>query len=405
VKFKPVSEQLAVLQRGVVDLVDVADLRRRLEESRANDRPLRVKFGIDPSSPDIHLGHTVPLRKLKAFQDLGHRVIVLWGTATAMVGDPTGRNKTRPPLTREQVDANKQTYRAQVAAVLDMSNVEERENGEWFDRKSFMDCIALASRWTVARMLERDDFSKRWKAQQPIAVHEFLYPLLQGHDSVELRCDVEIGGSDQLFNLLVGRDLQQQAGQVPQVCMTMPLLEGLDGSQKMSKSLDNYVGVAESASRQFQKLMRVPNDLVAKYSLLLTDANEADVVARVGANPLDAKFEMARAVVTGFHGAAAAAAARSEYDRVHQQGGVPDDVPEWTPAADLRRDASGKVPFPAAIAASGLASSTSEARRLIQGKGVRVDGAVVSDVNLGIGPGTYVVQVGKAKASRWKIPE
>ncbi len=404
-KFAPVEEQLAILQRGVVDLVDLQDLRRRLEQSRTENRPLRVKFGIDPSSPDIHLGHTVPLRKLRDFQRLGHRVIVLWGTATAMVGDPTGRNKTRPPLTREQVEQNKQTYRAQVGAVLDVSNVEERENGEWFHRQSFMDCIALASRCTVARMLERDDFQKRHREQQPIAIHEFLYPLLQGHDSVELRCDIEIGGSDQLFNLLMGRDLQAQAGQTPQVCMTMPLLEGLDGVQKMSKSLGNYVGVAESASVQFGKLMKVPNALLKKYFLLLTDAAvDGELTAAIDRSPLDAKFRLAHLVVAGFHGDPAAAAARAEYDRVHRDGAMPDDAPEWRPPADMRRDAAGRIPFPAAIAASGLAASTSEARRLIQGNGVRVDGVVVNDVNLGFGPGSFAVQVGKSKAARWIIP-
>lgn len=398
-KFLPAEEQLAILERGVVDLVDRDDLKKRLEQSRLEDRPLRIKFGIDPSSPDIHLGHTVPLRKLRDFQRLGHRVIVLWGTATAMVGDPTGRNKTRPALTREQVEANKQTYRAQVGAVLDIANVEERENGEWFHKQSFMDCIALASRYTVARMLERDDFQKRHRERQPIAVHEFLYPLLQGHDSVELRADVEIGGSDQLFNLLVGRDLQAQAGQTPQVCMTMPLLEGLDGHQKMSKSLGNYVGVAESASTQFGKLMKVPNELLAKYFLLLTDVPKARADELV-ANPLDAKFALAEAVVGGYHGAAAAAAARAEYDRIHREGGLPDVLPEWSPSADFRRNADGAVPLPAAIAAAGLATSTSDARRLVEGGGVRVDGAVQRDVKHALGPGSHVVQVGKAKAAR-----
>jgi tyrosyl-tRNA synthetase len=402
VQFPPVEEQMAVLGRGVVDLVDADDLRQRLAESQAQGRPLRVKFGIDPSSPDIHLGHTVPLRKLRDFQRLGHRVIVLWGTATAMVGDPTGRNKTRPALTREQVEANKQTYRAQIGAVLDVEGIEERENGEWFLRQSFMDCIGLASRYTVARMLERNDFEQRYEAGQAIAVHEFLYPLLQGWDSVELQCDVEIGGSDQLFNLLVGRDLQGQMGQRPQVCMTLPLLEGLDGAQKMSKSLGNYVGVAETASEQFGKLMRVPNDLLAKYFTLLTDLPEPRI-AELLPQPLDAKFALAAAVVGGFHGAAAAAAARAEYDRVHQQGGLPDVLPEWRPDGAVRRTASGAIALPTAIAASGLATSSSEARRLIQGKGVRVDGAVVDDVQAEFGPGTYVVQVGKTRAARWII--
>lgn len=400
--FLPASEQLAILERGVVDLVHRADLLARLELSREQNRPLRIKFGIDPSSPDIHLGHTVPLRKLRDFQRLGHRVIVLWGTATAMVGDPTGRNKTRPALTREMVEANQQTYRAQVGAVLDIDNIEERENGEWFHRQSFMDCVALASRHTVARMLERDDFTKRYRAGQPIALHEFMYPLLQGWDSVELRCDVEIGGSDQLFNLMVGRDLQAQAGQTPQVCLTMPLLEGLDGAQKMSKSLGNAIGVAESPSAQFGKAMRVPNELLRKYFTLLTDL-PLDRVDGLLENGLEAKFALAEMIVAGFHGAAAAQNARSEYDRVHQQGGVPDAVAEFTAsAAELRE---GKLALPNALKLAGLVSSTSEARRLIQGGGVRLDGSAQRDVNHLLAPGSYLLQVGKAKAAKVQVPE
>lgn len=402
-QFPPVEEQLAVIKRGVVDLVDEEDLKKRLTASRDEGRPLRIKFGIDPSSPDIHLGHTVPLRKLRDFQKLGHTVIVLWGTATAMVGDPTGRNKTRPALTREDVEANKQTYRQQIGAVLDIDNMEERENGEWFLGQTFMDCVGLASRYTVARMLERDDFTKRYKGGLPISVHEFLYPLLQGWDSVELKCDVEIGGTDQLFNLLVGRDLQGQEQQAAQICLTMPLLEGLDGSQKMSKSLDNYVGVAESASVQFGKLMKTPNELVEKYFVLLTDVDKA-TYRELLSKPLDAKFALAAAIVTIFHGADAATAARTEYDRVHKEGGVPDNLPEWTPDDAVRRTDSGKIQFPTALAASGLAASSSEGRRLIQGKGVRVDGQVVTDMKAEFGPGNYVVQVGKSRAGRWLIP-
>lgn len=400
--FLPAEEQLAVLRRGTVDLVHEQELLVRLEKSRATGTPLRVKLGIDPSSPDIHLGHTVVLRKLRDFQRLGHRAIVLWGTATAMVGDPTGRNRTRPPLSREQVERHKQTYRQQVAGVLDIGAAEERENGEWFHRQSFMDCVALAGRYTVARILERDDFRQRFARNQPISVHEFLYPLLQGWDSVELAADVEIGGTDQLFNLLVGRELQKQAGQEPQVCLTTPLLEGLDGSQKMSKSLGNYVGVAESPAAQFGKLMRVPNELLTKYFLLLTDVPAATAEALVH-NPLEAKFALAASVVAGFHGEAAAAAARTEYDRVHQHGGVPDDLREWRPDPAVRRLPDGRIPVPAGIVASGLAASTSEARRLIQGQGVRIDGAVCADVNAAVGPGSYVVQVGKARAARWVV--
>ncbi|MCR9247060.1 MAG: tyrosine--tRNA ligase [bacterium] len=395
--FLPAKEQLAIIERGVVDLVDREDLEKRLEKSRATGTPLRVKFGIDPSSPDIHLGHTVPLRKLRDFQRLGHRVIVLWGTATAMVGDPSGKNKTRPALTREAVEANKQTYREQIGAVLDTDNIEERENGEWFHEQSFMDCITLASRYTVARMLERDDFSKRYKEQRPIAVHEFLYPLLQGQDSVELQCDVEIGGSDQLFNLLVGRDLQGQQGQTPQICLTLPIIEGLDGTQKMSKSLGNYIGVQESSSEQFGKVMKVPNDLLEKYFTLLTDVSNERIAELVG-NPLEAKFALAHAIVADYHGEDAATAARKEYDRVHQQGGLPDDLPEFTVPSDQLKD--GVIWLPAAMTFAKLCASNSEGRRLVQGGGVRIDGAVMKDPKHGLAPGDYVLQVGKRKAAK-----
>ena len=401
VTFLPVDEQLEILRDGIVDLVDENDLRKRLSDSKANNRPLRVKLGIDPSSPDIHIGHAVVLRKLAQFQRLGHLPIVLWGTSTAMVGDPTGRNKTRPPLTREQVDSNKQTYREQIAAVLDTSRVEERENGEWFDRMSFMDCVQLAGRYTVARILERDDFQKRFSQSQPISVHEFLYPLLQGWDSVELKADVELGGTDQLFNLLVGRELQKQTGQAPQVCITLPLLEGIDGSQKMSKSLGNYVGVREAASSQFQKLMKVPNALLEKYLTLTTDvpiARRKELLQ----SPLDAKFALSHAVVANYHGEAAAVSARAEYDRMHQQGGLPDVVPEFTASADQLKD--GKLWLPAALALSGLCASNSDGRRLVDGGGVRVDGNVQKDSKHALPSGSYLLQVGKQKAARVHVP-
>ena len=401
VTFLPVDEQLEILRDGIVDLVDENDLRKRLSDSKANNRPLRVKLGIDPSSPDIHIGHAVVLRKLAQFQRLGHLPIVLWGTSTAMVGDPTGRNKTRPPLTREQVDSNKQTYREQIAAVLDTSRVEERENGEWFDRMSFMDCVQLAGRYTVARILERDDFQKRFSQSQPISVHEFLYPLLQGWDSVELKADVELGGTDQLFNLLVGRELQKQTGQAPQVCITLPLLEGIDGSQKMSKSLGNYVGVREPASAQFQKLMRVPNANLGKYLTLTTDIGK-DRREELLKSPLDAKFALAHAVVATYHGEDAAVAARAEYDRMHQQGGLPDVVPEFTAVQEQLKD--GKLWLPAALALSGLCASNSDGRRLVEGGGVRIDGNVVKDSKHALPHGSYLLQVGKQKAARVHVP-
>jgi len=401
VKFPPVEEQLAIIQRGTVDLVELDDLRERLERSRASGAPLRVKLGIDPSSPDIHLGHTVVLRKLSDFQRLGHTVIVLWGTTTAMLGDPTGRNKTRPPLDRAQVEANKLTYRNQIAAVLDVGGIEERENGEWFDKKSFMDCILLTGRYTVARILERDDFEKRFKGGQPISVHEFLYPLLQGWDSVELAADVEIGGTDQLFNLMVGRELQKQEGQPSQVCITTPLLEGVDGSQKMSKSLGNYIGVRDKPGEMLQKLMRLPNELIEKYFSLLTSVAPASV-AELQNRPLDAKFELARVIVTGFHGQSAAAAAREEFDRMHQRGGLPDDVPELV--IDPAALTEGKLWLPAALAQAGLCRSNSDGRRLVQGGGVRVDGTICKDPKAQLEPGAWLLQVGKKKAARVVVP-
>jgi tyrosyl-tRNA synthetase len=402
VSFPPVDEQLALIRRGTIDLVHEGELRARLEQSRKSGRPLRIKLGIDPSSPDLHLGHTVVLRKLRDFQRLGHTAVLLWGTATAMVGDPTGRNKTRPTLTREQVAANKQTYREQVAAVLDIGRIEERENGEWFDRMSFMDCIKLAGRYTVARILERNDFSKRYAEGQPVSMHELLYPLLQGWDSVELKADVELGGTDQLFNLMVGRALQEQAEQPPQVCITTPLLEGLDGSQKMSKSLGNYVGVRESASVMFGKLMRLPNDLLAKYFTLLTDFAADRVQALLAGHPLEAKFALAHAVSAGYHGEEAAVAARAEYDRMHQQGGVPDVVPEVTVGTDLLRE--GRIGLAAALVAAGLCTSNGEGKRLIEGNGVRVDGTVIADLRATLGTGSWLVQAGKRKAARITVP-
>ncbi|GAB4163214.1 MAG: tyrosine--tRNA ligase [Planctomycetota bacterium] len=400
--FPPVDEQLSVLRRGVVDLVDEKDLAERLERSRESGVPLRVKLGIDPSSPDIHLGHTVPLRKLRDFQRLGHRAIVLWGTATAMVGDPTGRNKTRPPLSREQVEQNKRTYREQVGAVLDIEDVEERENGEWFERQGFMDCVALASRFTLARILERDDFQKRFSQNLPISLHEFLYPLLQGWDSVELRADVEIGGTDQLFNLLVGRELQKQAGQEPQVCMTLPLIEGLDGSQKMSKSLGNYIGVRESPREMFGKSMSVPDQLMEKYFTLLTDEPPQRIAELLAGHPRDAKVALAEAIVRNYHGDRAAARAHEEFDRMFREGGLPDEVPVIDVAVDLLRD--GKVQVAALLRAAGFCASNGEGRRLIAGGGVRVDGDRIGDVAQELGPGEYLLRSGKRKAVRVRIP-
>jgi len=398
VAFPPLAEQLAVIKRGIVDLVDETDLAGRLQASRQTGKPLRVKLGIDPSSPDIHLGHTVVLRKLRDFQRLGHTAIVLWGTATAMVGDPTGRNKTRPALSRAQVEANKQTYRAQIGTVLDIGAAEERENGEWFLRQSFMDCIALASRYTVARILERDDFQQRQAQNQPISIHEFLYPLLQGWDSVELQADIELGGTDQLFNLMVGRELQKQQGQRPQVCITTPLLEGLDGQNKMSKSLGNYIAVLDPPREMFGKTMSVPDAMLRKYFTLLTDQPEARVEQLLAGHPRAAKVALAQAIVTAYHGAVAGSAAVAEFERMFKHGGLPDQVPEVLLPATALRD--GRVLLSAALVAAGFCASNSEGRRLIQGGGVKVDGQPATDAAAVLVPGRYLLQSGKRHAAR-----
>ncbi len=395
--FLPAEEQLRVLERGVVDLVERKELLERLEKSRREGRPLRIKLGIDPSSPDIHLGHAVVLRKLRDFQNLGHQVIVLWGTATAMLGDPTGKNKTRPTLTREQVEANKQTYKAQVGRVLDLERIEERENGEWFDAMGFMGAVRLAAGTTVARMLERDSFEKRYRAGEPISVHELLYPIMQGWDSVELRCDVEIGGTDQLFNLHMGRELQRREGQEAQICLTTPILTGLDGTEKMSKSLGNYIGVSDAPRDMFGKCMSVPDDRMREWFTLVTDVALDEVDVLLGGHPRAAKVALARAVTALYHGDEAADAAVAEFDRMFREGGTPDEMPEHT--VD-RPEGAEQVLLPNLLAAIGFCASTSEARRLIQGGGIRVDGEVVADPKAGVPVGTYHVQAGKRKHAR-----
>jgi tyrosyl-tRNA synthetase len=401
-KFLPVDEQLARIARGTVDLVSRDELAQRLADSRKSGRPLRVKLGIDPSSPDIHVGHTVVLRKLRDFQELGHTAVVLWGTATAMVGDPTGKNKTRPTLTREEVEVNKRTYKDQVRRVLDMDRAEERENGEWFDRMSFMDGVRLSARYTVARILERDSFQERFSRGVPISVHELLYPLMQGHDSVELHADVELGGTDQLFNLLVGRELQKEAGQAPQVCVTTPLLEGLDGAQKMSKSLGNTIGVTEAPREMFGKCMSIPDALMAKYFTLLTDVGGRELEAVLAGHPRDAKVRLAREIVSVYHGAAAAGDAAAEFDRMFREGGLPDEIPEVAvTSGDLR---GGTVLLALVLARAGFCKTNSDGRRLIEGGGVRVDGAVVGDPRATLQTGCYLVQSGKRHAARVVVP-
>ena len=388
---------LAVTRRGCEELIPEADWVAKLQRAEASGQPLRIKLGLDPTAPDIHLGHTVVLNKLRQLQDLGHTVIFLIGDFTSMIGDPSGRNTTRPPLTREQIEANARTYYAQASLVLDPAKTEIRTNSEWSDALGARGMIELAARYTLARMMERDDFAKRFKAGLPISVHELLYPLMQGYDSVALRADLELGGTDQKFNLLVGRALQQEYGQEPQCILTMPLLEGLDGVEKMSKSKGNYIGISEPPASMFAKLLSISDDLMWRYFTLLSFRPE-DAIARLraevagGRNPKDAKVMLAREITERFHGRAGADAAVEDFAR-RASGGIPDEIDELTlEGAPL---AIGVL-----LKRAGLVPSTSEAMRLIGQRGVRIDGAIVEDRALQVGAGTCVVQVGKRRFAR-----
>ena len=392
-----VREGMRVSKRRCDELLPEADWLAKLARSEATGVPLRVKLGMDPTAPDIHLGHTVVLNKLRDLQDLGHTVIFLIGDFTSMIGDPSGRNSTRPPLTREQIEANASTYYAQASLVLDPDRTEIRYNSEWSDPLGARGLIQLASRYTVARMMERDDFSKRFKSNTPISVHEFLYPLMQGYDSVALRSDLELGGTDQKFNLLVGRALQSEYGQEPQCVMTMPLLEGLDGVEKMSKSKGNYIGISEPANAMFAKLMSISDVLMWRYFELLS-FRSVDEIARLktetdaGRNPRDAKVLLAKEITARFHGAAAADAGESDFD-LRSRGGIPADID------DVAMEGA-PLGIGAVLKQAGLAPSGSEALRLVDGGGVRVDGAVVVDRATKLPAGTFVVQVGKRKFAR-----
>jgi len=392
-----VREALAVSLRGCEELLPQAEWQAKLARSQALGQPLRIKFGLDPTAPDLHLGHTVVFHKMRQLQDLGHVVIPLIGDFTTMIGDPSGRNNTRPPLTREQIEANAKTYFDQIGLVLDMGRAEVRYNSEWSDPLGARGLIQLAARYTVARMMERDDFSKRFAGNTPISVHEFLYPLMQGYDSVALRSDLELGGTDQKFNLLVGRHLQQEYGQEPQCVLTMPLLEGLDGVEKMSKSKGNYIGITEPANTMFAKVMSVSDTLMWRWMSLLSRRSEHDIAAlraevQAGRNPKDAKVLLAVELTARFHGAAAARAADEDFHR-RAAGGVPDVIAEVSLAG-------APVAIGALLKQAGLAPSSSEALRLVEQGGVRIDGVVVSDKALKVGAGSYVVQVGKRKFAR-----
>ncbi len=396
-----VREALAVSLRGCDELIPQEEWVKKLARSEATGKPLRIKLGLDPTAPDIHLGHTVVLNKMRQLQDLGHTVIFLIGDFTSMIGDPSGRNTTRPPLTAEQIKQNAQTYYKQASLVLDPGKTEIRYNSEWSDPLGARGMIQLASRYTVARMMERNDFHDRFKAGQSISVHEFLYPLMQGYDSVALESDLELGGTDQKFNLLVGRQLQSEYGQEPQCILTMPLLEGLDGVEKMSKSKNNYIGISEEPNTMFAKVLSISDVLMWKWYTLLSFQSEAAIAAlqaevAAGRNPKDAKVALAKEITARFHSAAAADAAEQDFIN-RSQGGIPDQIDEMQLGLGEGGMALG---IGALLKMAGLADSSGAGNRLIDGGGVRVDSVVVSDKGLKLGAGTYVLQVGKRKFVR-----
>jgi tyrosyl-tRNA synthetase len=391
-----VDAALDIIKRGVDELIVESELRKKLETGRK----LRIKLGLDPTAPDLHLGHTVVLNKMRQMQDLGHQVIFLIGDFTSAIGDPSGRNATRPPLTKEQIEVNAKTYFAQASLVLDAAKTEIRYNSEWCDPLGARGMIQLASRWTVARMLERDDFTKRYEGGVPISVHEFLYPLMQGYDSVALKSDLELGGTDQKFNLLVGRELQKQYGQEPQCILTMPLLEGLDGVEKMSKSKGNYIGITDAPNDMFAKLMSVSDELMWKYIPMLS-FQSPDVIAvwkrevEAGRNPRDIKVTFAQEIVTRFHSKAEAESALADFE-LRSRGGIPDEMEEITLTVAGESLGIGQL-----LKQAGLTPSTAEAFRMIEQGGVKLDGEKVSDKTLVIAKGvTVVAQIGKRRFAR-----
>ena len=392
-----VREAMAVTLRGCEELLPHDDWASKLARAERSGVPLRIKFGMDPTAPDLHLGHTVVLNKMRQLQDLGHTVIPLIGDFTTTIGDPSGRNSTRPPLTREQIEANAQTYFEQLRQVVDIDRAEVRYNSEWSDPLGARGMIQLAARYTVARMMERDDFRRRFDSNTPISVHEFLYPLMQGYDSVALKADLELGGTDQKFNLLMGRHLQAEYGQEPQCILTMPLLEGLDGVEKMSKSKNNYIGISEPANTMFAKVLSISDTLMWRWYTLLS-FQSMDGIERLrqevaaGRNPKDAKVALAKEITTRFHSAAAADAAEQDFIN-RSKGGIPDDIAELSLSG-------APMGIGALLKAAGLAPSTSEANRLIDGGGVRIDGAVIRDKGLKLDAGTRLLQVGKRKFAR-----
>jgi len=392
-----VLEAMQTSLRGCEELLPQSDWLKKLMRSEATGTPLRIKLGLDPTAPDIHIGHTVVLNKMRQLQDLGHTVIFLIGDFTSLIGDPSGRNNTRPPLTHEQIKANAETYYRQASLVLDPSKTEIRYNSEWSDPLGARGMIQLAARYTVARMMERDDFTKRFAAQTPISVHEFLYPLMQGYDSVALRSDLELGGTDQKFNLLVGRHLQQEYGQEPQCILTMPLLEGLDGVEKMSKSKNNYIGITEAPNDMYAKVLKISDVQMWKWYTLLSFRPEAEIAtlkAEVegGRNPKEVKVMLAKEITARFHSAADADRAEQWFED-KAKGGIPDDIKEVALSG-------APLGIAALLKQAGLVESNGEGNRLIDGGGVRIDQVVISDKGLKVDPGTYVLQIGRRKFAR-----
>ena len=400
----PVDEQMDLLQKGAAEIIRVADLRERLEESRKTGGPLRVKAGFDPTAPDLHLGHTVLMRKLRHFQQLGHTVIFLVGDFTSLIGDPTGRNVTRKPLTREQIDRNAETYKQQVFRILDENATEVRYNSEWLGKLGYEDTVRLTSHFTVSQMLERDEFHQRFQAEQPISLHELLYPVMQGYDSVALECDVELGGTDQKFNLLCGRELQRHYGQKPQIVLMTPILEGLDGVQKMSKSLNNAIGIHEPPAEMYGKLMSISDELMLKYWMLLTDLRQSEIdamqaeVAAGTLHPMLAKKRLARTITAGFHGEAAAAGAEENWARMFQEKetaeGLEEVAIDFAEVASVNQD---QIRLPKLLVLLNLAASRAEADRKIAEGAVKLDGETVSNVVVEVPslPARIAVRLGK----------
>ncbi|GJQ49064.1 MAG: tyrosine--tRNA ligase [Candidatus Kuenenia stuttgartiensis] len=398
---KDVNEQMEILLRGTVDIVSKGELIKKIDRSMQEKRPLRVKLGLDPTAPDIHIGNAIPIHKLRAFQSLGHTAILIIGDYTAVVGDPSGVNKTRPMITHDKVLENAKTYLTQAGKILDMDKTEVVYNSKWFKSMTFNDVIQLVSKMTVARMMERDDFSKRYKAGSPISLHEFIYPLMQGYDSIMVKNDVELGGTDQLFSLLVGRDLQKDAGMEPQVVLTTSLLEGIDGNKKMSKSLNNYIGITEPPREMFGKVMSIPDNLMRKYFELATDVSIEDIQQLLDekTHPRTAKVALAKAIVTRYHNLQAAEAAAEEFDRVFKEGALPDEIPIISiPDGELE---NGKIWITKLIVSCKFAATNGEARRLIQQGGVSVNSETINDptLNIEITPG-MTLKVGKRRFAK-----